>query len=330
MNAGRILVVDDDPLVGGSCRRVLSEEGYEVDVAEGGRMGLERALDDSFDLVMTDLKMPDLDGMELVRTLKMEQPRTPVLIITGFASISSAVEATQLGCCNYIEKPFTPEEIAKAVSSALERAGREEEAGRDVEEEGSSLTHDIPISISAHHVHLAQEHVEALFGRGRELTPVGDLSQPGQFACKERVNLLGNGGQIDRVRVLGPVRDESQVEIARTEQFKLGLEAPVRMSGDLEDTPGVVLQGPEGFVELKHGVICAARHVHMAPRDAYQFDVRDREVVEVHVPGERQVTFGDVVVRVNPYYRLDMHVDTDEANAAGLVKSGVGHLRRIR
>jgi len=187
----------------------------------------------------------------------------------------------------------------------------------------------IPVGPSAHHVHLRQEHVETLFGPGAELTWHADLTQPGQFACKEQVSLLGPKARIDRVRVLGPVRPESQVEIARTEEFKLGIDAPIRMSGDLEGTPGITLEGPNGQVNLKRGVICAMRHIHMSPQEAMEFAVRDRDVVRIRVPGERSLIFGDVVVRVDGDFRLDMHIDTDEANAAELSPGAVGYLDSI-
>ena len=188
----------------------------------------------------------------------------------------------------------------------------------------------IPVGISAHHVHLTQEHVEALFGPGRTLTWYADLTQPGQFACKEQVNLIGPKGRIERVRVLGPVRPQTQVEIARTEEFKLGIDAPIRMSGDLDGTPGLTLEGSAGSVHLDRGVICAMRHIHMLPQDALGFAVRDHDVVRVNVPGERSLVFGDVVIRVNPQYRLDMHIDTDEANAAELGSEAEGYLDSIQ
>ncbi len=188
----------------------------------------------------------------------------------------------------------------------------------------------IPIGLSAHHVHLTTEHVEALFGKGHELTWYSDLTQPGQYACKEQVSLLGPKGRIDRVRILGPVRAESQVEIARTEEFKLGIDAPIRMSGDLDGTPGITLDGLTGKVDLSQGVICAMRHIHMSPQDAMEFAVRDRDVVRIRTAGDRSLIFGDVVVRVNPDYRLDMHVDTDEANAAELGPDAAGYLDSIQ
>jgi len=188
----------------------------------------------------------------------------------------------------------------------------------------------IPIGTSAHHVHLTDEHVEALFGPGHTLTWHADLTQPGQFACKEMVNVVGPKGRIDRVRVLGPSRPASQVEIARTEEFKLGIDAPIRMSGDLDGTPGIALEGPAGTAQLERGVICARRHIHMSPQDAMEFAVRDRDVVRVRVPGDRSLIFGDVVIRVAADFRLDMHIDTDEANAAELVNGAVGYLDSIQ
>jgi len=188
----------------------------------------------------------------------------------------------------------------------------------------------IPIGISSHHVHLTQEHVEILFGPRHTLTWYADLTQPGQYACQEQVSVIGPKGRTDRVRVLGPVRPESQVEIARTEEFKLGVDAPVRLSSDLDGTPGITLEGPCGQVRLERGVICARRHIHMSPEDALEFAVRDRDAVRIRVPGERSLIFGDVVVRVDPSFRLDMHIDTDEANAAELSPGAVGYLDSIQ
>ena len=180
----------------------------------------------------------------------------------------------------------------------------------------------IPIGVSAHHVHLTQAHVEVLFGPGHQLTPKAPLAQPGQFAAEERVNLIGPRGRVERVRVLGPTRKATQVEISRTEEFQLGIDAPVRNSGDIEGTPGLVLEGPSGTLDLKEGAICARRHIHMHPDDALHFGVRDQDVVTVEVPGERKLIFGDVLVRAKESYVLEMHLDTDEANA-GEISSGM-------
>ncbi len=188
----------------------------------------------------------------------------------------------------------------------------------------------IPIEVSAHHAHLAQADVDKLFGVGHELTPEHELSQPGQFACKEKVNLIGPKGKITGVRVLGPTRKETQIEIAMTEQFKVGVQPPIRESGDLANTPGIVLEGPAGTVQIERGVICAQRHIHMSPDDAMRFRLRDKYVVQVRVEGARELIFGDVVVRVNPNYRLAMHIDTDEGNAANISTGMLGYIEEIQ
>jgi acetate kinase len=188
----------------------------------------------------------------------------------------------------------------------------------------------IPIGVSAHHIHLSQEHLEDLFGSGYELTPRAPLSQPGQYASEELLNLIGPRGRIERVRVLGPVRSSTQVEISRTEEYRLGIDAPVRMSGDLGGSPGLILEGPKGQIKLTEGVICAQRHIHMTPEDALHFGLRDGDIVSVRVEGERSVVFGDIAVRVSPKYKLEMHLDTDEANAAQISNGDVGYLESIQ
>ncbi len=185
----------------------------------------------------------------------------------------------------------------------------------------------IPIAVSARHVHLRRETLDALFGAGHELTVRGALSQPGQFAAEETVDLVGPRGTIRGVRVLGPLRPDDQVEIARTDEFTLGIDAPVRASGDTANSPGIVLRGPAGEVELRQGVICAWRHIHMTPADARAFGVVDRDVVEVRVEGgSRSLVFGDVLIRVSEKFALEMHIDTDEANAAELGRGAQGVL----
>jgi len=185
----------------------------------------------------------------------------------------------------------------------------------------------IPIAVSARHVHVTQEVVNALFGEGYQLTVYRPLSQPGQFAANERVTLIGPRNEIKRVRILGPCRSKNQVEISRTDEFFLGIDAPVRRSGHVKNTPGVILEGPAGRYELKEGVICAWRHIHMTPEDAEQFGVENKDIVEVRVEqGDRSLTFGNVLIRVSPKYKLEMHIDTDEANAAELSKGAEGVL----
>ncbi len=188
----------------------------------------------------------------------------------------------------------------------------------------------IPLSTSAHHVHLSLKDFEDLFGKGRTMTPKSALSQPGQFAAAETVNLVGPKGRIEKVRILGPPRKESQVEIARTEEFKLGIDAPIRDSGDIEGTPGITIEGESGTVHLDKGVICAKRHIHMSPEEALGLGLRDKDVVLVRVKGVRELIFGDVLVRVNPNYSLDMHLDTDEANAAQITPAMVGYIESIQ
>lgn len=186
----------------------------------------------------------------------------------------------------------------------------------------------IPISASVRHVHLSRAHVEALFGPGHQLQPRSQLSQPGQFACHEAVSVVGPKNSVERVRVLGPERKATQVEISRTDEFSLGIDAPIRGSGNLEGTPGLRLEGPAGSVELDSGVIQAQRHIHMTPQDAAQLGVKDRDWVMVRVSGQRGIVFDDVLVRVSEKYRLDMHLDTDEANAADLGPDSFGTLIR--
>lgn len=186
---------------------------------------------------------------------------------------------------------------------------------------------NIPVAISARHIHLTTETVQILFGEGHTLTPRNDLSQPGQYACAETLDIVGPKRTLSGVRVLGPARKANQVEISRTDEFFLGVDAPVRDSGDVKGSPGITLVGPKGQVTLKEGVICARRHIHMHPDDASHFGVADGDVVSVAVDTQgRDLTFGDVLIRVSPQYRLEMHVDTDEANAAELQPGAEGLL----
>jgi acetate kinase len=195
--------------------------------------------------------------------------------------------------------------------------------------DASEIQRRIPVAISARHLHLTQPTVERLFGPGHQLTPFKSLSQPGQFAAEEQVTLVGPKRQIEHVRILGPTRSKDQVEISRTDEFFLGLDAPVRASGDVENSPGITIQGTEGRkVTIENGVICAWRHVHMTPTDADYFGVSDGDAVDVEVgrKGVRSLTFGDVLVRIKPSYRLEMHIDTDEGNAADLARYDYGEL----
>jgi acetate kinase len=180
----------------------------------------------------------------------------------------------------------------------------------------------IPIAVSARHAHLSQQTIDALFGAGYRLQPKSALAQTGQFSAQETVRLIGPRGHLEHVRLMGPPRAHDQVEISRSDEFVLGLDAPVRISGDLGNTPGVTLEGPQGRVTLKSGVICARRHIHMSPQDAELAGIADCDVVSVRIDSAgRDVTFGDVSVRVSPHFTLELHLDTDEANAAE-VKAG--------
>ena len=180
-------------------------------------------------------------------------------------------------------------------------------------------TFKVPVGISNRHIHLSQEHIEALFGAGYSLTKMKDLSQPGQFACEETVTLIGSKGTIPGVRVLGPARKASQVELTGTDTFKIGVKPPVRESGKIEGTPGIEVVGPKGRVHMDQGLIIASRHLHMTPEDATKYSFKDGDYVRVIVPGPRGGVLEQVLVRVNPNYALDLHVDTDEGNAFGLV-----------
>jgi acetate kinase len=180
----------------------------------------------------------------------------------------------------------------------------------------------IPIAISARHAHLRQATIEQLFGAGYRLQPKTPLSQTGQFSAQETVRVIGPRGELPHVRLMGPPRAHDQVEISRSDEFTLGIDAPVRISGDLANTPGATLEGPQGRVTLSGGVICARRHIHMSPEDAARLGIADCDTVSVRIDSEgRDLTFSDVSVRVSPQFTLELHLDTDEANAAE-VKAG--------
>ena len=186
----------------------------------------------------------------------------------------------------------------------------------------------VPIAISARHAHLSRRTLDSVFGKGYVLRPRTWLSQHGQFAAEETVKLVGPRGSIEQVRVMGPPRPCDQVEISRSDEFILGIDAPVRISGDIANTPGVTIQGPAGRVTLANGVICARRHIHMNPRDAAGLGLRDHDCVEVRIDtGARELSFGDVVVRVAPDFQFELHLDTDEANAAGVQAGDTGEFR---
>lgn len=181
------------------------------------------------------------------------------------------------------------------------------------------------VEVSARHAHVTKEVLEVLFGAGHELTPKKDLSQPGQFACEERITVVGPKKELAGVSILGPTRPETQVELSLTDARSIGIKAPVRESGDIKGSGACKLVGPCGEVELAEGVIVAKRHIHMTPDDAANLGVKDTEIVKVALENEgRSTVYGDVVVRVSPKYALAMHIDTDEANAAGVPGSCMG------
>ena len=193
-----------------------------------------------------------------------------------------------------------------------------------------ALKSAVPIGVSARHLHLTQEHVEKLFGQGHQLTTFRGLSQPGQFACAELVTLKTARGSIEGVRLLGPARPETQIELSLTDTFRLKLDepVPVRMSGHIAGTPGLTLVGTAGEVTINEGVIINKRHIHMTPRDAEEYGCVDNQILSVLCGTERQMVFCNVVVRVREDFRLDFHIDTDEANAAGVKAGDIGYILR--
>ncbi len=182
----------------------------------------------------------------------------------------------------------------------------------------------IPLEASGRHVHLTKDQAQTLFGHS--LTPKRDLSQPGQFLCQERVEIIGPKGSFQNVAVLGPEREAGQVEISLTDARSLGLTPPIRQSGDISRSPGIHLQGPKGSLELSQGVIAAQRHLHLAPQDAQRFGVQDKQVVSLQTFTARPVIFEDVVVRVSPHFACAAHLDIDEANACGLEPGDFGRI----
>ncbi|MBQ4617986.1 MAG: phosphate propanoyltransferase [Clostridia bacterium] len=184
------------------------------------------------------------------------------------------------------------------------------------------MSNQVLIETSARHLHVSRKDLDILFGEGYELTPKKDLSQPGQFACEERVDVVGPKKTIPGVSILGPVRPDTQVELSLTDARAIGVVAPIRESGDIVGSGACKLVGPKGEVEIEAGVIAAKRHIHMTPADAEVFGVQDKDIVSVKVDDNgRGLIFGEVIVRVSPSYALAMHIDTDESNAA-CVKPG--------
>ena len=179
------------------------------------------------------------------------------------------------------------------------------------------MGYEVKIGLSNKHLHLQKDHIEILFGKGHELTATKPLVQPGQFACEEKVDIVGPKNTLKGIRVLGPARPETQVELAMTDARTRGIKAPVRESGKLEGTPGCKIVGPCGEVEIDHGVIVALRHVHLSPAQAEEAGVKDKDIVSIKIEGERGLVFNNVLVRSGDAHEREVHLDTDEGNAAG-------------
>lgn len=194
--------------------------------------------------------------------------------------------------------------------------------------DSSIQDHSIPMAVSARHCHVSQKDLEILFGTGYQLTKKADLSQPGQFAANETITIAGPRGSLEKVRILGPARNMTQVEVSRTDSFKLGLKPPLRESGNIEGSSPVTLIGPKGSLYKKEGLIIAQAHIHMNPEDAEGFGVKNGEYVKVEIEGERPISFEKVLIRISPRYRLEMHIDTDEANAGLIAGKTAGRLVR--
>ena len=183
---------------------------------------------------------------------------------------------------------------------------------------GHNGGYEIPVRISNRHIPLSQADLDALFGAGYQLTKIKDLSQPGQYACKETLTIAGPKGAIEKVRILGPVRKETQIEVLAGDSFKLGASGAVRMSGDLAGTPGITLIGPKGSVQTKEGLIVAQRHIHMTLADASRLGVKNGDIVDIKVTGPRGGVLSNVAIRANDSSALECHIDTEEANGLGL------------
>ncbi len=184
----------------------------------------------------------------------------------------------------------------------------------------------IPIEVSARHVHLSKGDLEELFGKGYELKKMKDLTQPGEFAAQECVDIEAGARKISNVRIIGPARSKTQIELAKTDAITLGIAVPVRKSGDIKGTPGIMISGPAGKIQLEKGVINTWRHIHCSPKEAKKLGLKNGMKVSVKTSGKTAVTFHNVLVKIGENYRLCMHLDTDEGNAAGIVRAGFGEI----
>lgn len=208
---------------------------------------------------------------------------------------------------------------AKTIQEIVSKVVAEVNSG--VSQVSPSCDGDIPVGISNRHIHLTREDCDTLFGKGYELTPLKDLSQPGQYACKEQLTLIGPSLRaIEGVRVLGPLRSHSQVEISKTDSYTLKVKPPVRESGDIIGSAPITIIGPKGIVQLKEGCILANRHIHMSPADGEKYGVKDGDYVSCMTCGDgKRTLLYDVQIRVSDKFVLEMHLDTDDANACGLI-----------
>jgi propanediol utilization protein len=184
----------------------------------------------------------------------------------------------------------------------------------------------IPIEVSNRHVHLSREHIELLFGKGYQLKIHRNLSQPGQFAAKEKVNLINRDKRIDNVRIVGPERDQTQVELSKTDAVNLNINAPLRISGYIEGTPGIVIEGHKGSIVLEKGVIVAKRHIHVSEEQAEKLGIKDKKHISIRINGEKETVYNKLLVRIGSNHNLAVHLDTDEGNAACINKKTFGKL----
>lgn len=209
------------------------------------------------------------------------------------------------------------EELVKTIATEVVKRVKAQQAG---------AARGIPMAISARHIHLSPQHLEALFGKGYELQVMKPLSQPGQFAAQETVEVRGPKGAFPKVRILGPVRGDTQLEISITDARAIGVPPVARFSGNIEGSPGFTIVGPKGTVTVDKGCIIALRHIHMHPDDAAALGVKDKQLVKVRTRGERAVVFEQTLVRVSDKFKLEMHIDTDEGNAAAIKDGDLGEL----
>jgi putative phosphotransacetylase len=211
--------------------------------------------------------------------------------------------------------------ISRAQIEQLVRASLQKQASSKNSSKPTAGPNPLLVNISARHCHLTQESVEILFGKGHQLKPKKWLYQEGQYAAEESVTLIGPRSRvISNLRILGPCRNIDQVELANTDAISLGFNIPVRNSGDIAGTPGCMLMGPAGFLEMKEGVIRAAPHVHMAPEDAEFYGVENKSFMKLRIGGDLGLTFDNIYVRVDPSFKLEVHIDTDEGNACGFTQ----------